>query len=247
MLYTVTIWVLEIVTMKVFDIRNYMEEIAQPRKRRKKQKEPEKPIFHLPQSSLKKINNIIKGYFQILGVARYKEVAESIGERNANVTVAHGFLKDLKIIEGGDYQKSISSLGRELGKALSFEGPEEVKREWRKVIENNKFCMQLLIDIKQMGKVTRKEFQNRIFSSANYFQIRADHRVGANTLIQIFELAGYVSEQDGNYIVSASEKELWIKQHNLADIATDYFIAQNHIAGLEKHHYSKFDTTRLVK
>src|ERR687892_116922 len=75
------------------------------------------PEFHLSQSALPTIINIIKGYAKIRGSMSFKQFVEATGENRVNVTLAHGFLVDLQILEG-DVQKSCTPLGRELGWTL---------------------------------------------------------------------------------------------------------------------------------
>lgn len=211
---------------------------------RKKPKDRANPDFHLSQSSLRTINIIIMGYARIQGTAKFKAFTETIGEKRPNVTLAHGFLLDLGIIEG-DFNKSSTQLGRELGMALINGTEGDIKKCWAKVIDGNNYCLALLRDISQRGEVTRTDFQKRIFYFAKYLDPNKDYRVGANTLINIFQIAGYVTKSGNYYKVYTTSKELEKKYDQVSN--ANHYIFGGLITELENIKHHEFDQTRLVK
>ena len=211
--------------------------------KRKRPRDRVNPAFHISYSSLKELNKIIIEYAKIQGSVNYKEFLTQIGMKG-NLAIAHGFLVDMGIIVG-DVQKSSTDLGRDLGRALINGTESEIIKCWCEVIEKNGFCIKLLEDIKQHGKIKRGEFQKRIFYFADYPDPGANYRVGANALIRIFMLAGYITKSGPYYSVSPKYDDFEKKQILIND--SDLFVTKSYILALENITHQNFDVTRLVK
>lgn len=205
----------------------------------------EKVNFHLPQLSLDKIQRIIIGYSQQPHSVSFHDLAKEINEIADNVTLTHGFLLDMDIIEG-PYDKNITPKGRSLGRALSLGVEDEIRDEWRKIIDSNQYCLTIMKQIKQLGDLSRLDFQKRMFYAAGYAGVRKDYAVGANSLIRIFQIAGYVARHGTKYYVCLEADELEKKQNSQGD-NSNIFINPNYITELEIIKRKDFDLKRLVK
>ena len=161
-----------------------MDSIPQQKKQRRKQSDWVTPKFHLPYFTLEKIIKVIIGYTQVEKPVKNADLSERISINVKLLPSINGFLVDMEIIDGGRSKKGITPVGKELGKALQYSDAKEQIKEWREIVNKNIFFMDLLKDIKQFDKLSRVQFQKRIFAIADYSKAGGNHKVGAIAVIR---------------------------------------------------------------
>jgi hypothetical protein len=216
-----------------------MDEKAKVDKGKRKQKDKAAPTFHLAQSSLEKINEIIKGYARKNGSMRLEEIAKEICKREAPISVAHGFLTDIGIIEEIGVEKQSSRIGKRLGRLLALENPEDIMEVWQDIIINNSFCKTVLEKIELKGEIDNKTLRKLICFDAGYDigldgePIPRDINTGSIALIKIFDLAGFItisgnkikvsdpfiSARDGVKLIQNDKKNFFISEERNAILA----------------------------
>lgn len=213
----------------------------------KKQRDRAEPKFHLAQSRIEKINDVIKGYFVIKGSVSLETIANEVGQNKSRITLTHNFLKDIGVIDGTDFVKHITDMGRKLGWVLKYGTKEEVKESWREIINKNKFCIDLLNDIYPLGYLTEDKFRDRIYLLAGYEDPARDTAIGANALINIFCVTGYIIKSGQRFRVSKSFKKVQYEEHLSQAGKDESYISDSNIRELQRINHDKFDLTRLIR
>ncbi len=193
-------------------------------------------LFHLPQSSLKKIHVVIQAYLTVGRPATVQEVVSESQQSQGTVRNMLDFLVDIGILGGISRRRQLRPIGMELGKAIrSRKGDAVVNRAWKKAVCQNRFCIQVLRDARAEGKVDKNRLVYLMFSAAGYRtrDLSHDYTTGAKALISIFRRAGVVRRSKGYFTVSKSVERIAENLHDEVRRDDDY-VFQDHIACLEQ-------------
>lgn len=153
--------------------------------------------YKLPGSSYEEVIKIIKAYSS--GKAgqpmSLEIVAQAAGMDKTIVSRNNGFLVQCGFISEGN-QKAATELGIQLARAYNLKMENEVSRIWKECIEASEFLTRMLSAIKIRGTMEKSAFLNHIVYSSGATTTK-HAKTGASTLIDLFELAGFITEQDG--------------------------------------------------
>ncbi len=153
--------------------------------------------YKLPGSSYEEVIKIIKAYSS--GKAgqpmSLEIVAQTAGMDKTIVSRNNGFLVQCGFISEGN-QKAATELGIQLARAYNLKMENEVSRIWKECIEASEFLTRMLSAIKIRGTMEKSAFLNHIVYSSGATTTK-HAKTGASTLIDLFELAGFITEQDG--------------------------------------------------
>lgn len=153
--------------------------------------------FKLPGSSYDEFIKIILAYasgkagqaMSLDVVAQYASMDKTIVSRN------NGFLVQSGLVSEGN-QKAATELGIKLGRAYQLKMTDEVAKLWREIIENDEFLTRMLSAIRIRKTMEKTAFVNHIVYSSGSTAGK-NSKTGALTLVELFKIAGFISEQDG--------------------------------------------------
>ncbi len=94
--------------------------------------------FKLPRSSYEELCKIIRAYGRVPKPASLDEVNALAGVGTTVVSANNLFLASVGVIEGGK-AKAPTPKGKELASALEHEIPDEIQRQWSRVVQENVF------------------------------------------------------------------------------------------------------------
>ncbi len=155
--------------------------------------------FKLPGSSYEEVVKIIKAYS--VGKEGQPQtldaIAQTTGMDRTVVSRNNGFLMQMELLSEGN-KKTPTDECFSLGRAYSLNISEEVQKIWRRLIDNCEFLTRMLSAIKIRNGMDKTSFCSHILYSAGSTTSKA--KAGANTIIEIFKVAGIVSEEDGKII-----------------------------------------------
>ena len=161
--------------------------------------------FKLPGSSYEELTKIVKSYGQFTAPAGLDEVSKLIGMDKTVISRNAGFLIEMNVLESGQ-KKSLTSLGKELAQALEHEMPEEIRKGWKRIIEDSDFSTKLVSAIKIRNGMDENTLQSHIAYSAGQPK-KPQFMTGAKTLIDILKASELVKESDGKYVVAKPADE----------------------------------------
>ncbi len=153
--------------------------------------------YKLPGSSYEEFVKIVKAYSTgKVGVPMSLDtIAQTTGMDKTIVSRNNGFLVQIGLISEGN-KKSPTQEGIDLGRAYTLKMEDQVAHIWRSMINNDEFLSRMLSAIKIRNGMEKTSFINHILyssGSSNNNSIRA----GASTIVEIYKVAGLVSETDG--------------------------------------------------
>lgn len=164
--------------------------------------------FKLPGSSYEEVVKIIRAYSAGKGQAMSLDtVAQAASMDKTIISRNNGFLIQCGLITEGS-QKATTDIGNQLARAYSLKMDDEIKRLWKDCIEANEFMSRMLSAIKIRDTMEKSAFLNHIVYSSG--ASTTNHaKTGAATLIDLFELAGFIEEKDGQIcsVVNSGEVE----------------------------------------
>jgi len=114
------------------------------------------------------------------------------------ISANNSFLTNIGIIEGGK-TKSATSRGADLAKALEHEIPDEIQRNWARVVNENEFLNKMAVAVKIRKAMESSAFEAHIAYSAGEAKVAAV-MTGARTVIDILRAAGVVGEKNGQLV-----------------------------------------------
>lgn len=161
--------------------------------------------FSLPASSLAELNKIILAYANSKPDASLRDVSLTAGMAHTKVSGNNKFLAGISIISGGNV-KSITELGKALGRAIEHEQSADVADGWVKAISSNEPLASILTTVRIKGGMPEAELVKQILYAADQSNSAAN-RTGARCIVDVFASAGMLDEKDGIYTVSKSEKK----------------------------------------
>ena len=94
--------------------------------------------FRLPQSSYGELVKIIKAYTVIEEECTPDDIQKLTLIHPSNISSNNAFLVAIGVISGGK-KKCITEKGKNLGRALEHDMPEEITSHWRDIVRSNDF------------------------------------------------------------------------------------------------------------
>jgi hypothetical protein len=159
-------------------------------------------VYKLPGSSYEEFIKIIRAYTP--GKASQQmsldQVAQAAGMDKTVISRSNGFLVQCRIVSEG-VQKAATELGMQLGRAYSLGLNNEILRMWREIIENDEFLTRMLSAIRIRNTMERNAFINHIIYSSGA-PAGSSSKTGAATIVELFKVAGLLTEQDGQITAS---------------------------------------------
>lgn len=161
--------------------------------------------MHLPSNSYDVIKKIIIAYSHagenttLDDISKLAVMATSVVSRN------NRFLGDLGIISGGN-KKTATELGIKLGRALEYTQESETVDSWQEAISRCEVVAKIVTSVRIKKAMTREELAKHILYTSGQANTKT-HRRGANTIIDILNVAGHLIEEDGQLKVRASSEE----------------------------------------
>lgn len=154
--------------------------------------------FKLPRSSYEELSKIIVAYGSFDKPAGLEEVAKVLGISKPSISANNAFLSAIGIIEGGN-RKIRTNKGMDLAKALEHDLLEEVKKNWRQIVEDNDFLQKMNQAVRIRKGMEISSLQAHIAYSAGEPKT-SKVMTGARTAIDILLTSGLVKE-DNNRII----------------------------------------------
>jgi hypothetical protein len=157
--------------------------------------------FRLPDSSYEELTRIIKAYGALTTEASPSDVSRILGKDPTSVSRNNPFLIAVGILEGKQ-KKIMTPAGRALARALEYEMPDEITRQWRQVVDSTEFFQSLLSAIRIRRGMELTTLRGHVAYSAG--QPRTPRvMAGAGAVIDILRAASLVREEDGRLIAVA--------------------------------------------
>ena len=148
--------------------------------------------FKLPSSSFEELNKIIQGYVT--------EVSKATGMRNDTISRNVGFLVALGILEGRR-DKSSTSLGKDLGKALLHGQDKEVRWNYSSIVSVSEFLKSVTNAIRIRKGMDEGSLRSHIAYSAGAMN-NANTKTGSGAIIELLKVAGAIRDEDGKFVVA---------------------------------------------
>jgi len=162
--------------------------------------------FKLPLSSYDELVKIIKAYGHVSEPSGLGEIKKLVGLNISVISRNAGFLTATGILEAGA-RKMPTVVGQGLAHALEHEMPDEIRKHWRRVVEESEFLSKLLAAIRIRNGMDEQTFEAHIAYSAGQPK-KPQFMTGARTVIDILRAAGLITEADGKLTVDGRESEL---------------------------------------
>jgi hypothetical protein len=160
----------------------------------------------LPRSSYDELCKIIKAYGRISKPASLDEVNSLAGVGTTVVSANNLFLSSINVIEGGK-AKVPTARGKELAAALEHDIPDEVQKQWFRIVQENEFLNKMRIAVQIRRSMEVSAFESHIAYSAGEAK-SPQVMTGARTVIDILRAAGaVVEEKDGQLVLGESRSE----------------------------------------
>lgn len=159
--------------------------------------------FKLPASSYEELTKIIKAYGPFDAPSDLSQVSKLIGIDATVISRNVGFLLELAILEPGK-KKSLTTVGRNLSQALEHEMPDEIRQNWREIVNETEFLSKLITAIKIRNGMDESTLQSHIAFSAGQPK-KPQFMTGARTVVDILRASELIREQDGKIVVAKIE------------------------------------------
>ncbi|MGJ8666619.1 MAG: hypothetical protein ACSHW7_09655 [Patiriisocius sp.] len=156
--------------------------------------------FRLPSSSYNELTKLIKAYSSSPKGANLDDISQSTAIHRAIVSKNSKFLVGAGIIEGGNTKKP-TELGLKLGRALTFNKPEEIIKHWRTIVAETDFFKKMLTVLEVKGGMEESGFVGHIEYSSGQSKSK-DSRAGSGAVLEILKEANLIEESNGKIISS---------------------------------------------
>ena len=154
------------------------------------------PAFFLPKSTLKVVVQILRTYGTRSGPMTVTEVARKLGSHFTAVSRNSKFFVNTGLIVGTK-ERSLTDMGWQLTRALSSDDEEQVRRGWRRFVDQTPFLQDCVNTLRIQSLVPTTKFLKYLVTASGETS-NAHVRTGARTLTDILIQAGVVCEQDGS-------------------------------------------------
>jgi hypothetical protein len=155
--------------------------------------------FKLPLSSYDELVKFIKAYSHVTKLTELGEISRLTGVATPNISRNVGFFVATGILEGGK-KKMPTPAGQQLGQALEHEMPDEIRKSWRHIIEEDEFLTKLLTAVRIRNGMDTQTLEAHIAYSAGQPK-KPQFMTGARTVIDILKAAELIVEVDGKYLL----------------------------------------------
>lgn len=158
--------------------------------------------FPLPGSSYSELVKVIRAYAKLKEDASLSEVSRLISMNPSQISRNTGFLVEIGILTRGQ-RKGITEPGRELARALDLEMPDEIRTNWRLIVQPNDFLDKVLSAVRIRKGMDRPTLQAHIVYSAGRSKTPAV-LAGASAVIDVLKAAELLKEEDGKLVAVPS-------------------------------------------
>jgi hypothetical protein len=155
--------------------------------------------FRLPLSSYDELVKFIKAYSTVTEPTDLGEISKLTGAAAPNISRNVGFFVATGILEGGKKKKPTPA-GHQLGLALEHNIPDQIRRSWRQIVEENEFLTKLLTAVRIRNGMDSQTLEAHIAYSAGQPK-RPQFMTGARTVIDVLKAAELIVEVDGKYLL----------------------------------------------
>lgn len=155
--------------------------------------------FKLPLSSYDELVKFIKAYSHVTKPTELGEISKLTGVATPNISRNVGFFVATGILEGGK-MKMPTQAGRQLGHALEHEMPDEIRKSWQDIVEENEFLTKLLTAVRIRNGMDSQTLEAHIAYSAGQPK-KPQFMTGARTVIDILKAAELIVEVDGKFLL----------------------------------------------
>lgn len=152
----------------------------------------------MPGSGYNKVTKIIHGYLTRNSEGlELNEIASRSGIHRDVITRSNGFLTSVGIIGGGN-QKSLTARGRKLALAIEHDDSEEIKKQWRGLVQEASVLEPIIQLIKVQKKATKSVWESKILQA---LELKTNTRTGTGIacLLTILEIADIVKKDGQEY------------------------------------------------
>lgn len=150
------------------------------------------------------------------------DLANLVGMGKSRISGNHKFLAEVGLIEGGQ-KKSVTPLGKNLGRALEHNQEDDTRSFWQEVIQGNAEMSKLITTISiQRGMPTENLISHILYVSGQ--RNSKSTRAGARTISDILVFSGLLEDYDGQLKVAEpidKENEAPEPPDNSSEAVTD--------------------------
>jgi hypothetical protein len=162
---------------------------------------PEEKV-KLPRSSYEELCKIIQAYGLLTRAGSLDDVAARAGMSKTVISANNLFLSSIGLIEGGK-AKAPTPKCTELAAALTHDIPDEIQRQWARVVQENEFLNKMALAVRIRRSMEASSLEAHIAYSAGEAK-SSQVMTGARAVIDILRAAGVVKQQDGQLVSAES-------------------------------------------
>lgn len=152
--------------------------------------------FFLPKTTLKVVVKILRTYATRSGPMTVTEAARKLGVHFTVISRNSKFLVNTGLIVGTK-ERSLTDMGRQLTRSVSSDDEEEVRRGWRRFVDQTSFLRDCVNTLSIQSSMATTKFLKYVVTASGETS-NAHVRAGARALTDILIQAGVVCEQDGS-------------------------------------------------
>lgn len=157
--------------------------------------------YKIPKASFDVIKNLIAGWY-IAGA--YEEpksnsdVERYTGTNKSTISRNNTFLSNIGILEKDGHHRALTDSGSKVGEALSNDDEREAKRQMVSCLESWEFTdpFESVVNLNQ--PLTEEELAQQVASITEH-ELEGRATTGIHALIELYEWAGFLQEQDNHY------------------------------------------------
>lgn len=169
--------------------------------------------FNLLGSSFGEIQKIVIGYYNVSSdQSSLGDLAKLTGIDRTVISRNNKFLADIGLITGGK-KKSVTELGKKLGRALEHEQETDRRSYWREAVQSNPHISGLVTTVRIKGGMTEADFSSHILYVSDQ-KNNPGNKTGARCIVDVLLAANLLREENGKLVVSVA-----LEHETLPDIA----------------------------
>ncbi|MBI1224958.1 MAG: hypothetical protein GC192_06945 [Bacteroidetes bacterium] len=158
-----------------------------------------------PKSSFDELVKIVRGYAHAGKEAGLDDLAKLIGMNPTVISRNNKFLAEIGIIAGGN-KKSVTDLGRKLGRAIEHSQEQDAQKYWKEAVQTNEDLSQIITTVRIKGGMTEDDLSNHVLYVSGQ-QNNQGNKTGSTAIVQILKSAGLIEESNGKIVVSKPQQE----------------------------------------
>ena len=166
--------------------------------------------FHLPASSLEELEKIIQGYAHLNQDVSLDSLEKLIGTSKSTISRNNGFLLDVEIITG-TRKKSITDLGKKLGRALEHSQEKVVVNTWQEIIRSNEYLSNIISTVRIKGGMSIDDLESHVLYASGASKNKYTE-TGSRTIVDILISSNLLDESDGQVDISEGKEMPEIKE-----------------------------------